>query len=233
MSFDEDNKRAFDAMTALYGRLYRKHDTRPMQNTIRTSFASARSLFLADHYLWERLGMNSRDALLFSHIKDITRYIHHSSFGNHPPLQTLKIASEFLASTFFALTEENFYIFLLNQRGNLKLERRLSRGLADTALFDFRTLLNEVVLAQPVSGVIIAHNHPGGTLRPSQDDIECTKDAIAALASLKSPLLDHVIVANGTVVSMRNNGFIPESRWRAQAPKNRLLLHWLDGADDD
>ena len=62
-----------------------------------------------------------------------------------------------------------------------------------------RALYNHAV------GIIIAHNHPSGTLQPSQDDKEITKAIKDALKTVEITLLDHVIIGNNDYYSFRNN----------------------------
>ncbi len=58
------------------------------------------------------------------------------------------------------------------------------------------------ILSNAVS-IVVAHNHPGGSLKPSPDDIKTTEMLIAAGALLNIPLLDHVIVSVNGYHSLR------------------------------
>ena len=87
-------------------------------------------------------------------------------------------------------------------------------------------MLQSVVTAN-ASAVVLSHNHPGGTLRPSQADVKCTLDALASLFPLQISLLDHIIIADGNAVSIRDNGFISSDLWLRQDPKSKLLRDWL------
>lgn len=222
---------AFDVLERTLAHMHRREDPQPMMELIRSRFPSAESMYRANRYLWLRMGLRKNDALLFSLMKDICRYTQVSSYGEHPHIATLREASPYLAANFFGMGVEYFYMYTLNRAGNLKERIRLNAGIADTALFDLRTLLMETVRQQPLGGVIIAHNHPGGTMRPSQDDIQCTLEAIHALSALNVPLLDHVIIARGKVVSLRLNGFVPEDVWVRSHPKHRILHSWLSAED--
>lgn len=52
------------------------------------------------------------------------------------------------------------------------------------------------------AAVIVAHNHPSGDTEPTSDDIEATRQLIAAGRVLGIDLLDHLIIANATFVSL-------------------------------
>ena len=88
-------------------------------------------------------------------------------------------------------------------------------------------MLAELVRVNPCA-VILSHNHPGRTLRPSQADVDCTMEALRALTAVGVPLLDHVIIAGDRAVSLRANGYIPAGLWLAQNPQHRQLRLWLE-----
>jgi len=56
------------------------------------------------------------------------------------------------------------------------------------------------------AGVIVAHNHPGAILEPSEDDLRLTKHMKKALALVDIDVLDHLVVAGGKVVSFADRG---------------------------
>jgi DNA repair protein RadC len=49
----------------------------------------------------------------------------------------------------------------------------------------------------------VAHNHPSGSLEPSQEDIHLTRQLIEAAGILGVPILDHLILGNGDFSSLR------------------------------
>jgi DNA repair protein RadC len=51
--------------------------------------------------------------------------------------------------------------------------------------------------------MIVAHNHPSGNLEPSEADIELTRQLLSGAQLLNIPLLDHLILGNGTHQSLR------------------------------
>ena len=71
-----------------------------------------------------------------------------------------------------------------------------------SADLDIRKMM-EHVIATGASAVILAHNHPSGVAAPSDDDWVATRKARAALQTVRVALVDHVVVADGDFVSMR------------------------------
>ena len=224
------NERAFEALRLLLEQMHPRDDTTALLKTLQGHFQSADALFSADGRVLERLGVRKNDALLLSHMTDLARYLKRMDFDKRPNLSTLAMASPYLVANFHGLQMERFYMFCLDVQGRLKRRILLQEGTADSTLFSLKRMLSEVVQCAP-RAVIFSHNHPGHTLRPSQDDLNCTCEAIRALTVVGIPLLDHVIIAGSRAVSMRANGFIPAGQWLSQCPGNRLLQGWLEGAD--
>ena len=61
----------------------------------------------------------------------------------------------------------------------------------------------ENALYAGASSIILAHNHPSGVAAPSDDDWAATRKARAALQTIHVALIDHIVVADGDFVSMR------------------------------
>lgn len=60
------------------------------------------------------------------------------------------------------------------------------------------------------SKIILIHNHPNGSIVPSQEDIISTNKLIKIFRELRLNILDHIIVANDKAISMVNNGYVIE-----------------------
>ena len=58
------------------------------------------------------------------------------------------------------------------------------------------------------SGVILAHNHPSGNLKPSQADINLTKQMVQSGKILDMPILDHIIVTEKSHFSFADEGIL-------------------------
>lgn len=58
------------------------------------------------------------------------------------------------------------------------------------------------------AGVILAHNHPSGNLRPSKQDIQLTEALQELLEKINVMVLDHMIIGNDEYFSFREEGLI-------------------------
>lgn len=223
---------AFRCVENMLSHIRPKQDTAAIMQTLRERFVSADALFSADAHVLEKAGLHPHDALLLSCMPSLTRYLRRASFDKRFQLCYLENAGKYLVANFYGYEVEHFFVLHLDARGRLIECTLLQEGMVDCSLFNLKKLLSDVVRLSS-KAVIISHNHPGGTLRPSQEDIDCTLDALRALGVLGVPLLDHIIIAGSDAVSLRQNGFIPASVWAKQAPQNRMLQNYLSPPEEN
>lgn len=97
-------------------------------------------------------------------------------------------------------------LFLDNQHKLLGLEELFRGTLAQTSVYPREVVLR--ALHHHAAAVVLAHNHPSGTVQPSRADETLTQALKAALALVDVRVLDHVIVAPGLALSMAEKGLI-------------------------
>lgn len=103
---------------------------------------------------------------------------------------------------------ETFKLLLLNNGNQVKGIYQVSTGGITGTLVDLR-LLFAVVLKSLSVGIIMTHNHPCGTLKPSIADETLTKKIKKASELFDIRLLDHIIITpNGDYFSFADNGLI-------------------------
>ncbi len=97
-------------------------------------------------------------------------------------------------------------LFLDNQHRLLALEEMFRGTLAQTSVYPREVVLR--ALHHHAAAVVLAHNHPSGTVQPSRADETLTQALKAALALIDVRVLDHVIVAPGLALSMAEKGLL-------------------------
>ncbi len=114
---------------------------------------------------------------------------------------------QFLQLHLSALSHEVFAVLFLDAQNRLLTMEELFRGsLTQTSVYP-----REVVkraLHHHASAVVLAHNHPSGTVQPSRADELLTQTLKAALALVDVRVLDHIIVAQGDALSMAERGLV-------------------------
>ena len=227
---DKRNRRCLRAIAQALEHQRRDGSARKDVEHLLHRFLSARGIF--DGCL---NGMNDDllsepEAELLSLIPSLARYAHREQFGRHPMIADLNDACEYLNKLFIGVSVEHFYLLCLDASGRLIECRLLQKGTIDQAAFYITHLLQSVI-ATDARAVVLCHNHPGGTPRPSTADIDCTLNTLRALYPLRVSLLDHIIIAGQEGVSMRRYGFIAADLWLRQDPESSLLRGWLSKDD--
>lgn len=113
-------------------------------------------------------------------------------------------ASEFFLPLFEGLEYEKMYVAALDTKRKLFAIEEVSSGGLSSANFFPRDVFRLACRAN-ASAVVIAHNHPSGDATPSPQDLAVTKDAIEAGRLLGVKVVDHLIIGDGKIWSMRAN----------------------------
>lgn len=92
------------------------------------------------------------------------------------------------------LEHEEFWILYLNNSNSIIHKAQLSKGGITGTLVDVRLVLKKALELGAVA-LILAHNHPSGTLKPSEADKLITKKLKDASNAMDIKVLDHLIIA--------------------------------------
>jgi DNA repair protein RadC len=102
---------------------------------------------------------------------------------------------------------EEFWMLLLNRQNTVIRHEFISRGGVSGTVVDAK-LIFKPALEHIASGIILAHNHPSGNLKPSNEDIGLTKKIKDAGKLLDINILDHLIIGEGSYYSFADEGII-------------------------
>ena len=128
------------------------------------------------------------------------------------PDEKTKVITSNDAATIFKpllsdLAHEEFWVLLLN-RNNLVIDKvMVSQGGLSGTVIDVRIIL-KMALDKLACSIILCHNHPSGNLVPSEADKEITRKIKEAGKHMDIPVLDHVIIGNGSYFSFADEGLI-------------------------
>lgn len=188
-------------------------------NRVQTAVDLAKQILADVEYNWHALARLSLQQLMqykgIGEAKAIS-IITALEIGNRKALQLAldkpKVSSsmdafEVLRPFLADLNVEEFWVIFLNQANKVMAVEQVSSGgisytLADPRLI-FRTALEKFATA-----VIVAHNHPSGNTKPSEQDIKLTKKLVECGKLLDVPVLDHLIVTQKAYFSFRDENKI-------------------------
>jgi DNA repair protein RadC len=130
------------------------------------------------------------------------------SFGTaKPAMRTSKEVAAYLQSILQDLSHEVFGVMFLNQANRIKEFSILSHGGITATVADPRLILRKALEVGAVS-LILCHNHPSGSLKPSRADEELTRKISEACRYLDIKVLDHIIVSDEGYFSFADEGII-------------------------
>jgi DNA repair protein RadC len=116
-----------------------------------------------------------------------------------------KMIFEIMQPIIGELPHEEFWIVYLNNSNKIISKSQLSKGGITGTLVDVR-LVFKMALEMGATGLILCHNHPSGTLIPSDADKQITRKLKLAGESLEIKVLDHLIVTEANYFSFVDEG---------------------------
>lgn len=219
-------ERLYNAIGQALAMLDPKEDPEPKLEEIRAHFQSPCYFVEAARPLMARVGVTGTDAFYFSMIPALARRARRDRFGARAVLNSMDLMGEYVRTLYIGTHVERFYLILLDSRGHLVNTIMLQEGTSSSAPFYLKQVLASALEETGARAMVLCHNHPAGTPWASDEDVACTLRALMAVSSVGLPLLDHMIVADRTVVSVRATGRISAELWLMQDPTSALLRNW-------
>ncbi len=102
---------------------------------------------------------------------------------------------------------EEFWGIFLNQSNKVIHIAQLTQGGISQSVVDIRILF-KTAFDHFSTGIIIAHNHPSGSLKPSKEDLHITQKIKEAGKILNIQLLDHIIITQNSYLSFSDEGLL-------------------------
>lgn len=103
--------------------------------------------------------------------------------------------------------QEQFYIMLLNRANNVIGISEISKGGVAGTVSDPKIIFGTALKAN-ASGIILAHNHPSGNLKPSSQDLQITRKLVEAGKCLDLFVHDHLIITSNGYYSFGDEGLV-------------------------
>ncbi|MCL2362351.1 MAG: DNA repair protein RadC [Defluviitaleaceae bacterium] len=185
---------------------YPRGDTNPKAHQMLGEFGSLHNLFEADiETLTQRLNCTENIALLLNLIPALANRYFRSKWSSKVTLDSETATAKFAMDLCIGHTVERFYVLSLDNRQRLINTTLISKGTVDEAAVYPREVIR-VAIQDKVTGVILAHNHPGGSMKPSRADLEVTRQIVDGLSFIGVTVIDHIIVAGDTYYSFAARG---------------------------
>ena len=103
--------------------------------------------------------------------------------------------------------KERFYVLGLDTRNQIKFIDIVSTGTLNYNLVHPREVFRPAIIVGCAS-LVVAHNHPSGSLEPSDEDIGLTKRLVSGGKLLGIEVIDHVIITKDGFTSLKEKGLL-------------------------
>lgn len=130
-----------------------------------------------------------------------------ASFHQGMALTSPEFAKEFLVARLGHQEREVFACILMDNQHRVIEYQELFLGTIDGAQVHIREIVR-FALSRNAAAVMLVHNHPSGAMEPSQADMRLTRRVRDALALVEVRVVDHLLVAANSVVSLAQRGLI-------------------------
>ncbi len=185
-----------------------RKDTKPMAKELMKRFKTINGVLDAGREQLENVpGISEHVFLLFSLLKDIAILYLENGLHNKDLLSSPEAVYDYLRASLKGCVDEEFKTIFLDNRNQLLAIETLQRGTVNKSVVYPRKIVERALYYHAVS-VIIAHNHPAGTLKPSPEDCSVTKVIKDALKTVEISLLDHIIIGGNDYFSFSKKGLI-------------------------
>lgn len=102
---------------------------------------------------------------------------------------------------------EEFVIMILSRANRVLGTSLISIGGMCGTMADPKKIF-QVALKANAAGIVLAHNHPSGNIKPSEQDIKMTRKMVEIGKLLEMPVLDHIIMTGENYFSFADEGLI-------------------------
>lgn len=119
-------------------------------------------------------------------------------------------AFNFICKDFSASPYEKFFVLLLSQSCRLIRKALISEGGTAATLVDAKKIF-KFAIDEHASGIILAHNHPSGNIKPSPEDIKITERIHKGANLLDFYVFDHIIVSGNRYFSFSDENLVLDS----------------------
>src|SRR4030095_4842833 len=152
-------------------------------------------------------GVGEAKAITIAAALEIGRRRQAGTYLPKPVMSTSRDFANYLQSLFQDHNREVFAVAFLNQGNRINHIETISEGGITGTVADPRIILKKALEQNAVS-LILCHNHPSGSLKPSRQDEELTKKIKEAAKYFDIKVLDHIIVSDTGYFSFADEGIL-------------------------
>ncbi|MBQ7184287.1 MAG: DNA repair protein RadC [Clostridia bacterium] len=186
-----------------------RRDVNPIAHDLIRHFGSLSAVFDAEREDLEAIdGIGPNAALFLSMMGPLCRQYQLSRLSaKKVTLRDPDAVKEYCVALMRDVRDEEFTVLAFDRQLRLIGTDKLAEGVPDqVAVFPRKVV--EALIRRGATSAVICHNHPGGSAKPSREDIALTNELKKALETVSIRLNDHILVAGGEGSSFHELGLI-------------------------
>lgn len=173
-----------------------RKDTNELAHRLLESFGSFSAVLEADvDNLMQVDGITYNTAVLLKLFSSVPRRYFQSRYSVGTVIDDVAKAADYAASLFIGYDYEVAYVICLDGKNKIICCELYSKGSMNTTEISVSGIV-ECAIKHKAVKIILAHNHPAGTSRPSKNDVETTKKIKYVLSEMDIKLEDHIVVGS-------------------------------------
>lgn len=152
-------------------------------------------------------GMGRLRALRLKAVKEYGRRLAAADVEHHDTVSSDADVVRIMEPQLADLQHEECWALYLASSGRVLERMRVSQGGVQATVVDCKLIIKRALELLAVQ-IVLVHNHPSGSVVPSEQDKSLTERVAAAAHLFDIRLLDHVIIARGNHYSFRGKGML-------------------------
>ena len=190
-----------------------RSDTNEIAHRLLEQFKSLSGVFDAPlEELCKIKGISEHSATLMKLIPRLSSAYHTDKSKDIKIISSTNAAGKFFVPRFYGKQNEEVHVMLLDDKKKVIKCEKVFEGTVNSTPITVKKVVAMAVNSN-ATGVILAHNHPGGIALPSKSDLRATEKIYRALELINIQLCDHIIVADDDFVSLADSGNFERFRY--------------------
>ncbi|MBE5786688.1 MAG: hypothetical protein E7324_04025 [Clostridiales bacterium] len=185
-------------------------NTNPIAHELLSRFGSLHGVMEADpRELMQVRGIGAQAATLLTMLPQVFKMYQQDVLKPLPRLDTYDKLARYCRTLFVGAVDEAAYVLCFDGQLKLLAAQMIAVGTPSEVSVIPRQVVQCLMRHHAVS-VALTHNHPSGSLVPSQEDVDLTASVSQVLRGMDIRLIDHVLVAGEETFSFHLNGYLGE-----------------------
>ncbi len=177
-------------------------NTNELAHTLMNKFGSLSGVFDAKYEdLLKIEGISEHTATLITLIPAMAKRYSLDKVRKKSVYICAEDCAEMVITHFIGATKEHLEVFLFDSAGRLINHATLHKGSLTATAINLE-LLGEFIFENKAASFLISHNHPGGNLDPSREDIIVTKEIYSRFKALRKNLMGHILVCGNQYIDI-------------------------------